>query len=229
MTDNARVESTSKTLNNTLFVTQCETQPGLSLSNSKLNIAHLNVCGLPDKSIFPDFREFLEPFQLIFLTETHTDQFDTIVIPGFQVLTKHRSKMIKKSGGIALAVNNNFGIDRIEHIENYNDYSYWFKLRKEHTQSDKDLLVAVCYFPCEGSPYRNNECFEILQNDILKLYNPDDSYFFLTGDFNSRIKDLNEILQIDQDLLNICNITDTINTNEASIIVENLGLSLYRQ
>ena len=110
--------------------------------------------------------------------------------------------MIKKSGGIALAVNNNFGIDRIEHVENHNDYSYWFKIRKEHTQLDKDLLVAVCHFSCEGSPYRNNECFEILQNDILKLYNPDDSYFFLTGDFNFRIKDLNEILQID--LLNFC-------------------------
>ena len=74
--------------------------------------------------------------------------------------------MIKKSGGIALAANNNFGVDRIEHVENYNNYSYWFKLRKEHTQLDKDLSVAVCYFPCEGSPYRNNECFEILQNDI---------------------------------------------------------------
>ena len=91
------------------------------------------------------------------------------------------------------------------------------------------MLVAVCYFPCEGSPHRNNGCFEILQNDIRKLYNPDDSYFFSAGDFNSRIKDLNEILQIDQGLLNFCNITNTINTNEASIVVENLGLSFSRQ
>ena len=90
MTNNAQVESTSKRLDNTLFVPQYETQPSLSLSNSKLNFAHFNVCGLPDKSIFPDFREFLEPFQVIVLTETHTDQFDTTVIPGFQVLTKHR-------------------------------------------------------------------------------------------------------------------------------------------
>ena len=37
------------------------------------------------------------------------------------------------------------------------------------------------------------------------------------------------MLQIDQDLLNFCNIIDKINTNEASIMVENLGLSLYRQ
>ena len=71
------------------------------------------------------FFQILENFlnHFIFLTETHTDQFDTIVIPGFQVLTKHRSKMIKKSGGIALAVNNNFGTDRIEHVESHNDYS----------------------------------------------------------------------------------------------------------
>ena len=40
---------------------------------------------------------------------------------------------------------------------------------------------------------------------------------------------MNDILQIDQDLLNFCNITDTINSNDASIMVENLGLSLYRQ
>ena len=90
MTNNAQVVNTSKRLDNTLCETQCETQPSLPLFNSKLNFAHLNVCGLPDKSIFSDFRELLEPFQLIFLTETHTDQFDTIVIPGFQVLTKHR-------------------------------------------------------------------------------------------------------------------------------------------
>ena len=94
MTNNAQVVNTSKRLDNTL----CQTQSSLSLFNSKLNFAHLNVCGLPDKSIFPDFREFLEPFQLIFLTEAHAGQFDTIVIPGFLVLTKHRSKMIKKSG-----------------------------------------------------------------------------------------------------------------------------------
>ena len=102
----------------------------------------MNVRGLPDKSIFPDFREFLEPFQLISLTETHTDQFDTTVIPG-QVLTK-KTKMIKKSGGMAFAVNNNFGIDRIEHVENHNDYSYWFKIRKKkHTQLDNDLSTML--------------------------------------------------------------------------------------
>ena len=143
MTDNAQVESTFKRPYNTFFRTQSETQSSLSSPNLKLNFAHLNVCGSPDKSIFPDFREFLEPFQLIFLTQTHTDQFDSIVIPCFEVITKHKSKMIMKSGGMALAVSNNFGIYRTEHVQNHNDYSYWFKIRKDHTQF-RERSVSSC-------------------------------------------------------------------------------------
>ena len=67
-----------------------------------------------------------------FFTETHTDSLDTIFIPGFTVLAKHRSKMLKNSGGMALAVSNSFDSDNIEILENNNDYPSGLK-RKNNT------------------------------------------------------------------------------------------------
>ena len=153
-----------------------------------LSVAHINVAGLQDKSVFPEFKEFVNYFQFVFFTETHTDNLDTISIPGFTILAKHRSKMLKNSGGMALAVSNSFDSDNIEILENNNELSFWFKVKKEHIHLDKDLIMAVAYFPPVRSEYKNDECFEILQNDIIKFYNPKESYLLLTGDLNSRTK-----------------------------------------
>ena len=65
--------------------------------------------------------------------------------------------------------------------------------------------MAVAYFSPVGSEYKHDECFEILQNDIFNFYNPNESYLLLTGDLNSRTKNISEIAQTDTELLELCN------------------------
>ena len=199
-----------------------------------LSVAHINVAGLQDKSVFPEFKELVNYFQFVFFTETHTDNLDTISIPGFTVLAKHRSKMLKNSGGMALAVSNSFDSDNIEILENNNELSFWFKVKKEHIHLDKDLIMAVAYFPPVGSEYKNDECFEILQNDIIKFYNPNESYLLLTGDLNSRTKNISEIAQTDIELLELDNIdsNDVENNDNSAYVVtilEELGIPICRK
>ena len=202
--------------------------------NMNLSVAHINVAGLQDKSVFPEFKEFVNYFQFVFFTETHTDNLDTISIPGFTVLAKHRSKMLKNSGGMDLAVSNSFDSDNIEILENNNELSFWFKVKNEHIHLDKDLIMEVAYFPPVGSEYKNDECFEILQNDIIKCYNPNESYLLLTGDLNSRTKNISEIAQTDTELLEFCNIdsNDVENNDNSAYVVtilEELGLPICRK
>ena len=111
-------------------MTSDHSDPGKSKNNYQLNsnkhknedinlsVAHINVAGLQDKSVFPEFKEFVNYFQFVFFTENHTDTLDTIFIPGFTVLAKYRSKMLKTSGGMALAVSNSFDSGNIEILEN---------------------------------------------------------------------------------------------------------------
>ena len=105
--------------------------------------------------------------------------------------------MLKNSGEMALSVNDSFDNDNIEILENNNALSFWFKVRKEHIHLDKDLVMVVAYFQPVGSKYKYDECFEISQNDIIKLYNPNESSLLLTGDLKSRIKNISEIAQTD--------------------------------
>ena len=142
--------------------------------------------------------------------------------------------MLKNSGGIALAVSNSFDSDNTEILENNNELSFGFKVEKEHIHLDKDLIMAVAYFPPVGSEYKNDECFEILQNDIIKVYNPNESYLLLTGDLNSRTKNISEIAQTDTELLELCNIdsNDVENNDNSAYVVtifEELGIPICRK
>ena len=107
-------------------------------------------------------------------------------------------------------------------------------MKKEHIHLDKDLIMAVAYFPPDGSEYKNDEYFEILQNDIIKFYNPNESYLLLRGDLNSRTKNISEIAQTDTELLELCNIdSNDVENNDNSAyavtILEELGIQICRK
>ena len=66
----------------------------------------LNVCGLKSKLRFPDFNDFIMGYDIVLLTETKLDEMDSIEIPGFNIFTKNRKPKKRKSGGVALLLNN---------------------------------------------------------------------------------------------------------------------------
>ena len=70
-----------------------------------------------------------------------------------------------------------------------------------------------------------------MQNDIIKFYNPNESYLLLTGDLNSRTKNISEIAQTDTELLELCNIdsNDVENNDNSAYIVtifEEIGIPI---
>ena len=94
--------------------------------------------------------------------------------------------------------------------------------------------MAVAYFPPVGSEYKNDECFEILQNVIIKFYNPNESYLLLTEDLKSGTKNISEIAQTDTELLELCNIdsNDVENNDNSAYVVtilEELGIPICRK
>ena len=74
-----------------------------------------------------EFRQLISNYDLIVLSETHTDEFDTIDIPGYTYFPKHRTKQsFKKSGGLGLLVYT-FLPNTVE-LQSKSDFDQWFRI-----------------------------------------------------------------------------------------------------
>ena len=71
-----------------------------------LNLVSLNVCGLKSKTIIPEFRNYIDKFDIIGLQETKMDFVDERqYFEGYMSYYKSRRKVSRvKSGGLALLV-----------------------------------------------------------------------------------------------------------------------------
>ena len=71
--------------------------------NRTVKFAALNICGVLSKSTFPEFTDFVIRFDIICLVETKLDQFDTLHVNNFEILSLSRnSKKGFRHGGIAM-------------------------------------------------------------------------------------------------------------------------------
>ena len=99
------------------------------------------------RSQYPEFLELVNSSDIICLSETKTDDFDQIEIPGYTFRFKNRiSKTRVKSGGIAFGFKNNLE-KFIQPIETSSNLVYWFKLSAEYVNLDSDLIVGCIYIP----------------------------------------------------------------------------------
>ena len=165
------------------------------MSNRRLRITSLNVCGLRSKTIFPEFHEFTSAYDIIGFQETKTDQLDDLTLTGFILKFKHRNNLAKRrSGGIALAYKKELG-HFITVIDSPSKLVLWFTISKRLTKSI-DLLCGIIYIPPEGSDYSANFPYQDIE---CELYAHTDKYqnILLFGDFNSRTKNLPDIIEID--------------------------------
>ena len=83
-----------------------------------LKLLSLNTCGLKSKLYIPEFHTFVSNFDIIGFQESKTDSLDTLTLPNYKLMCKHRKHIAKKkSGGIVVAYKSH--LDRhIQHIEN---------------------------------------------------------------------------------------------------------------
>ena len=178
-------------------------------------VAVLNVGGLLSKLKFPEFDDLLVSCDIICLTETKLDYFDSIDIPNFTCFRKNRLHYKRKSGGIAVLIRNELTkcikiIENIEYkkyidetlLQNYKFVSYpvykdGMFLELPYTDKgdpSKRLYLCTVYNPPENSPYVNFNCFNELEETLLNM---DAESVILTGDFNARTGEMNDFLDRD--------------------------------
>ena len=74
---------------------------------------------------------------MIFLSGTHTDEYDAIDLPGFEFFQKHRSNQsAKKSGGLVLLARNDV-IPFIEVLDSKSDFNQLFRIKKSLITQEK--------------------------------------------------------------------------------------------
>ena len=73
--------------------------------NGLLKCACLNVSGLKQKLLIPEFTVNINSYDLFCVTETHLDNTDIVDIEGYTYFSKNREqRYLRKSGGIGVYV-----------------------------------------------------------------------------------------------------------------------------
>jgi hypothetical protein len=88
------------------------------------------------------------------------------------------------------------------------------------------MLLGCVYIPAENSKYSSEEAF-IEVDDELLFFSRDHKHIALAGDFNSRTSNVSDIVELDDnlfDMLDISNVPEYFNVN----ILAEIGIPLER-
>ena len=151
---------------------------------NKLRCLYWNIHGissktLGDKNDNTEFLDIISSYDVICLSELHTDK--TVSIPGFhlkkQKFRPKKHKGPKIGGGIAVYISlklaNNFRL-----MQNENNDSIWIR----SLGTDETILG---FYYCSPD-YGDSNFFEIVNNEIETFNNGKSTFIF--GDFNARTK-----------------------------------------
>jgi exonuclease III len=116
--------------------------------NSFANICLINCCGLKSKTLSDDCENFIEPFDLICITETKLSSLDSLEFDKFELYTKCRSGAKRSSGGVALLLKRNFS-KFVTKLNNDDDFSFWFIVND--ISDNNKTLYCIAYIPPESS------------------------------------------------------------------------------
>ena len=145
----------------------------------------LNCCGIVNKMNYPEFVELIQNHDFICLTETKTDDLDSIIVPGYSFKSKNRKTNSRiKSGGIAFGYKSNF--EKFIHpLDSNSKLVSWFKISGNLFNIKDDFIVGNIYIPPENSNYSIEDAIIELEREFLK-FSVNYKYVLLNGDFNSR-------------------------------------------
>ena len=122
-------------------------------------------------------------------------------IPGYTVKMKNRKFMsFKKSGVIILAYKNEYE-KYISELPNESNFILWFKISKELTACDEDIIHGIVYIPPENSKYASIDALSEIENEYQN-FRTKNKYFCLHGDFNSRMSEEPDLIDFDRELDN---------------------------
>ena len=182
-------------------------------TSQTLKIGSINVCGLCAKLKTPDFYDYVNNYDILFMTETKLDDLDECNIDGYTLFRKNRGICKKKSGGTGFFIRNIL----LNNLKVQENRSFKKRIRKEHLQfynfvdfhvpnelllctlsnlsstdsTINELLLGVTYIAPETSSYVNNNIFEEIE---LCLSNFSCENVLLTGDYNARTGNLKDFI-----------------------------------
>jgi exonuclease III len=150
-------------------------------------------------------KRILSDNDIIFLTETWSNENSNMEVEGFSLFCLHRSDKKRNSkrdsGGIACYIKNHL-INFVHLYKSDSDDIMWLKFDACLFALDNDMYVCLCYCVAKGSsrePFVEALVFDrILQNiiEICSLTNNECSFLVL-GDMNSRIGQLRDYVEND--------------------------------
>ena len=176
-----------------------------------LSIMAWNIDGLSDKFEDDLFLQELSTHDICVLSETFLESNDFTPPPGFIYFNAFRSKKHKKarrgSGGVLVLVKKSIQ-KYVSKISVIKEHFIWIKISKDLTGHSGDTYCCCGYIPPQGTSfYKTNDIdlMEELDKSIISYSNL--GYIFITGDYNARTGDKNDIVTLDD---------DTKNSNEIS-------------
>lgn len=165
----------------------------------------------------PEFISLIQQHDVIGLQETKTDDTDTCIdIPGYKLFFHNRCCISRyRSGGIALLVKDTLlPYIKIDHAKS-SKLILFFTISKtlyKFENHDEDLVCGIVYIPPQGSKYAAEDPYLELQQEIMKLC-LDSKNVLLFGDFNSRCKNLQDYVRIDEHMCDIYGMQDIFEEN----------------
>ena len=168
-----------------------------------MNILSLNTCGLRSKLNCPDFVDYLSKYDCIGLQETKLDDIDSVSISGYELFTKNRKQISRyRSGGIALFVRNELS-SYIHIMKNESKLVLWFSISKTILKTSEDLICGIVYIPPVGSRFKHPDPYLELQREFDRFC-LNSKHVLLCGDFNSRTATLNDFVDYDEFIFDMC-------------------------
>ncbi|XP_037603419.1 uncharacterized protein LOC119475038 isoform X2 [Sebastes umbrosus] len=140
------------------------------------------------KSRTPDFTKELEDADVFVLQETWSRGDTSTGCPVGYVEIVFPSTKLKgvtqgrDSGGMLIWYKANL-LHSIELIKK-GEFSIWLKIKRDVIATDKDIFMCAAYIPTSESPYYNENCFSILEDEI-NHYQAQGSVL-ICGDLNAR-------------------------------------------
>ena len=191
-------------------------------NNQFLKILSINMGGLNNKAISPEFTNLIHKHDIICIQESHFDRYDAISVEGFTLLpTMVRAEAKCRSGGIAILVRDNI-FDSVDIVQNSGENFYWFTC-----SLCSNVLFCVSYIPPEGSRYGGISTFDALEADILELNQNNNFQICLLGDFNARTANQSDLVPFDENIEQFLH-SDNPNDEMNRISIGDLGFPTER-
>lgn len=129
------------------------------------------------------------------MTESKTDDIDSINFPGYTFKMKNHKKISRRrSGGIIVGFKDSL-TSCIEVIETECKYVLWFKCGEKLLTNVTDTYFGIVYIPSENTKYSSDDAFGEIEQEYLNFVCKS-KYICLIGDFNARTSNESDFVDI---------------------------------